>query len=319
MPGDDIVEATRVVFGELPELPHLPELPERGPGADMIGRAAALLVELPIELYASQWRLAARPGVDLRRARDFAERDLDALTEQADSYQGPLKIQSTGPWTLAATLDLPVGGKVLRDRGAVRDVTAALAEGLTEHLAQVRARVPGAAPVLQLDEPMLPSVLAGAIPTESGLHRYRPVAESYAEQVLSALIQRVDVPVVIHCCAPNVPIGLLRGAGASAVSLDLDLLGLDDAKALDMLGEALDSGVGLFAGAVPTAPPAPESVQVADRIRDLWRRFGFPADQLPEQVVLTPACGLVSAAPDYAREAMTVCREAASRLADNPG
>ena len=50
LPGTDIAEAQRVVFGELPELPHLAELPERGPGADMLGRSAGFLVELPVQL-----------------------------------------------------------------------------------------------------------------------------------------------------------------------------------------------------------------------------------------------------------------------------
>ena len=43
MPGTDVVQTCRMVFGELPDLPFLPELPGRGPGADMTGRAAALL------------------------------------------------------------------------------------------------------------------------------------------------------------------------------------------------------------------------------------------------------------------------------------
>src|SRR5690606_19205936 len=50
LPYDDPREATRVVLGELPDLPHLPELPGRGPGADMIGRAAAILAELAVDL-----------------------------------------------------------------------------------------------------------------------------------------------------------------------------------------------------------------------------------------------------------------------------
>lgn len=50
LPGTDIVEAVKYVFGELPALPHLPELPARGPGADMIGRSAAFLTDLPVEL-----------------------------------------------------------------------------------------------------------------------------------------------------------------------------------------------------------------------------------------------------------------------------
>ena len=69
------------MLGELPDLPHLPELPARGPGADMIGRTAALLIDLPVDLQPSGWRLADRPGRDLRRPRDLLARDLDALED----------------------------------------------------------------------------------------------------------------------------------------------------------------------------------------------------------------------------------------------
>lgn len=318
LPGTDIVEAVKTVFGELPELPYLPELPARGPGAELTGRTAGFLVELPVDLYAAQWRLTARPGADLRRTRDLTDRDLDALTEHADGYAGALKLQVAGPWTLAATLDLPIGGRVLRDSGAVRDLTASLAEGLAGHLADVKARVPGATLLLQLDEPALPAVLAGAIPTESGLHRYRPVDAPDAASALRRVVEAVGVPVVVHCCARDVPVALLRTAGAAAVSLDLDLLDLDDPQAIDPLGEALDAGFGLFAGAVPTAPPAPTAADTADRVRTLWRRFGFPPEKLPEQVVVTPACGLAGTHPAHARDITTVCREAATHLTDAP-
>jgi methionine synthase II (cobalamin-independent) len=316
LPGTDIAEAIKTVLGEFPELPHLPELPARGPGADMVGRSAGLLVDLPVELYAAQWRLAARPGVDLRRTHDLTERDLDALTEQADGYTGPFKVQAAGPWTLAATVDLPVGGRVLRDHGAVRDLADSLAEGLAGHVADVVARVPGANVLLQLDEPVLPAVLSGGIPTESGLHRYRPVESAVAGQALRRVVERVGVPVVVHCCASDVPVGLVRAAGASAVSLDLTLLDLDDSTVVDPLGEALDAGWGLFAGVVSTVPPVGSAAEVAQRLRDLWRRFGFAPERLPSQVVVTPTCGLAGATPDYARTAITTCREAARRIAE---
>ena len=45
MPGTDVLEAIATVTGEFPDLVHLPELPQRGPGADMIGRTAALLAK----------------------------------------------------------------------------------------------------------------------------------------------------------------------------------------------------------------------------------------------------------------------------------
>jgi hypothetical protein len=350
LPGTDVVDAVATTLDDLPDLPYLPELPARGPGADLLGRSAARLVDLPVELYAARWRVAARPGRDLRRARDLWERDLDALTERADGYAGPLKIQIAGPWTLAAGLDLPVGGVLLRDPGAVRDLTGSLAEAVAGYVAEVARRVPGATVLLQLDEPSLPAVLAGRIPTESGLGTLRSVPDGEVTAALRAVVEAAGVPVVVHCCAPDVPVGLLREAGAAALALDLSLVG----DRLDPIGEALDAGLGLFAGAVPTRPPgrprppaepaarrgadrspvgaqdpvaraddaeAPagglDSGPVADRVRRLWRALGFPPARAADQVVVTPACGLAGASPGYARAALRACREAGRRLADD--
>ena len=79
MPHDDPREAAAVVAGELPDLPHLAELPGRGPGADMLGRAAAVLVDLHVDVQPSGWRLVDRPGRDERRARAYLSHDLDEL------------------------------------------------------------------------------------------------------------------------------------------------------------------------------------------------------------------------------------------------
>jgi hypothetical protein len=306
LPGTDVVEAQRIVLGELPDLPHLPELPDRGPGADMIGRGAALLVELPVELYAARWRVAARPGHDLRIARDLLERDLDALTEQASEFAGTVKIQAAGPWTLAASLDLPIGGVVLRDPGAARDLASSLAEGLRAHVAEVRARLPQATVVLQLDEPSLPAVLAGQVPTESGLRTLRSVPGAVARDALVEVIAASGAPTVVHCCAAGVPLKMLREAGAAAVGLDLALL--DD---FDAVGELLDAGVGVFAGVAPGA-----SAAIADAVRDVWRKLGFPAGRLADQVVVTPPCGLVGTRASGVAKLLSAYREAGRRLAD---
>ncbi|MBM2617468.1 methionine synthase [Actinoplanes sp. LDG1-06] len=321
LPGTDIAEAQRIVFGELPDLPHLAELPARGPGADMIGRSAGFLVELPVQLYAGRWQVAPRPGKDLRVTADLLERDLDQLTEQGETYAGPLKIQSAGPWTLAASIDLQIGGRLLRDAGAVRDLTDSLAEGLRRHVDDVRKRLPRAEILLQLDEPSLPAVLAGRVPTESGLGAYRSVPGPDAASALRTVVEAVGVPVIAHCCAPSVPLQVFRDARAAAVALDLSLL-----KDLDPLGEALEAGLGLFAGAAPSVPsPSPslsssarrvDGKWVAERVSTLWKRLGFPAAQLPRQVVITPACGLAGASPAYVRAVLTACREAARRFSE---
>jgi hypothetical protein len=311
LPGTDIREAVRTVFGELP-LPYLPELPERGPGTDLVGRTAGLLVGLPVDLYAGRWRVVGRAGRDARRIADLWERDLDALTQEADGYTGPVKVQAAGPWTLAAALQLPVGGPLLRDAGAVRELTGSLAEGLALHVGEVARRVPGASVLLQLDEPSLPAVLAGRVPTESGFGTLRTVEEPTARDALAAVVSAVGVPVVVHCCASSVPVALLRSAGAVGVALDLAL-----EPALDPLGEALDAGFGLFAGAFAAVGAPPPASEVAATVLDLWRKLGLPLDRLPEQVVVTPACGAAGATPADARAGLTVAREAARRLLES--
>ncbi|MCW3818471.1 methionine synthase [Micromonospora sp. DR5-3] len=315
LPGTDIAEAQRIVLGELPVLPHLPELPARGPGADLIGRTAGLLVELPVELFAARWRVAPRPGKDLRRARDLMERDLDQLAEQAEEYTGPVKVQAAGPFTLAASVELPIGGRMIRDPGAVRDLAGSLAEGLRGHVEAVARRLPRASVLLQLDEPSLPAALAGRVPTESGFGTYRAVEPEVARGLLRDVVEATGVPTLVHCCAPDVPLELIRTTGAAGVALDLELV-----TDLDPLGEAIDAGLGLLAGAAPALPPpagrAPTSAQVADRVRRVWDQLGFPRRRLAEQVVVTPACGLAGATPAYARAVLAACRDAGRRLAE---
>jgi methionine synthase II (cobalamin-independent) len=316
MPGTDAREAAKTVTGSLEVLPHLAELPARGPGADMIGRSLGLLVELYARVEPSGWRFGDHPGRDTRRAHSWLGEDLDALEEFSQEYTGPLKIQAVGPWTLSASVELPRGEKALADPGAVRDVASSLGEGLRLHLAEVRRRIPGAEVLLQLDEPSLPAVLAGQVKTASGWQRLRAVDRGVAEEILRGVIDGVDAPVVVHSCAPSVPIGLLRHAGASAVSLDASLLTERDD---DAIGEAVESGTVFLLGVVPSA-----DVKLSDPagsvsgVRTLWRRLGLAPALLPRSVVVTPTCGLAGASPAYARKALSHSVIAAQSLADNP-
>src|SRR6201996_2010595 len=220
MPGENPLEAARVIAGELPDLPFLAELPGRGPGADVTGRTAGLLVEIPVELAGPRgWRIAERPGVDLRRARSLLSSDLDALEEALQGYQGPLKIQLAGPWTLAATIEQPRSLKpALADPGLVADLTSSLAEGVAAHAAEVAKRLPGATVLVQLDEPALPSVLHGAVPTPSGLSTVRAVEDEAARERLRQVLAATPNYTVVHCCSSDLPFGIIRSAGADAVS-----------------------------------------------------------------------------------------------------
>jgi len=320
MPGTDPAEAIRLVLGELPDLPHLPELPDRGVGADMVGRGAAFLVDLPVDLQPSGWRLVDHPGRDHRRAADLLDRDLDTLEDLAQDYVGPLKLQVTGLWTLAATIELHYGDKAVSDPGAVRDLTQSLAEGVRRHVADIGRRLPNAQIVLQLDEPSVPAVLAAQVPTASGFGTLRSVSEQVVRAGLAELLAAATdggaVRTVVHCCATRPPVQLFREAGAGAVSLDASLLTSADDEAL---GTAVEAGTALWLGVVPgTDAELGDLGDTVGKVRGFWNRLGFAPELLPSSVLLTPACGLAGSSPAYARAALARVRETARAVAEDP-
>lgn len=312
----------RIVVGELPDFPHLAETPGAGVGADMIGRAAAQLVDLHVELTVSGWRFADRAGADERRARAALARDLDVLEEHLQGFAGPLKIQCAGPWTLAGSLELRYGDKALADYGAVRDITAALAEGLAGVTADVAKRVPGAALVVQLDEPLLPAALAGRVPTASGFGMLPLVEVTDAVEKLRLMVQAVDdvgATPIAHCCAANPPVRVFADAGVRAVGVDAALLTTSDD---DTVGELVEQGVGLFLGLVPSLDPdddrPPRARELAAPARELWSRLGFPPETLARDVVVTPTCGLAGASTSWPARAYRLCRDVAQVLLEEP-
>ena len=267
--------------------------------------------------------------------------DLDALEEVLDGFRGPVKIQLCGPWTLAATMELPRTMNVaIADPGAVADLTASLAEGAAALAADVAKRIPGARLVVQFDEPALPAVAEGMVPTASGLSRLAAVEADTLRQRLEQVLASTHAYTVVHCCAPSVPFGIIRAAGADGIAFDLSQLRRGDE---DGVAESAEAGMGLLTGAVPAVPdqaaggasaggasgsggpagraggsnPADgsgEARQTAERVIRLWRRLGLSLATCAEQAVITPACGLAGVSPAQARAALTRCHQAASML-----
>jgi methionine synthase II (cobalamin-independent) len=324
MPGEDAeayAEAVRAVLGELPDLPHVPELPGRGATASMTGRALAVLEGLDVDLQPAGWRLvgtSGAPGVDHRRARSLLAQDLDCVEELTQGYEGAFKTQVAGPWTLAATVEKPRGDRVLSDHGARRDLAESLAEGLRSHIRDVRRRVPGATSlVVQVDEPALPAVLTGSVPTASGFGKHRvvhpPEASALLETVLSAIAEEGAEPWV-HSCAPGVPWDLVRGAGATGFVVDLSVLSAADH---DTVAEALEGGVSVALGVVPTLEPAGGTTAVTDkalvqRVERWLDMLGLDPDA--GTLLVGPGCGLACASTAWSRKALTLSRQVASAL-----
>jgi methionine synthase II (cobalamin-independent) len=311
--------AVRDLLGE-DGLPYLPELPARGPGADMVGRSAGMLADLAVDLQPMGWRFVQRPGHDSHRTSGLLREDLDEMAEAFDGYAGDLKVQVAGPWTLASSIWLHRGERSVVDAGATRDVIASLAQGLRSHLDEVAELVPKANIVVQIDEPALPSVLAGRLPTASGFGRIRAVdPTAAAEGIRDVVAAAGERHTVVHCCAADVPWALLRNSGATAVSVDTAAL---DAKGWESVAATVESGVELWAGLIPTGnnhrDKVPAVTDVIGPLVEAWRRVGLPVSDL-SLVTLTPACGLAGLTPSEARGISRLTVDAARALTETAG
>ena len=200
--------------------------------------------------------------------------------------------------------------------------------------------MPGATLLVQLDEPSLPAVAHGGIPSPSGLTRVREVDQEVLRAKLREVLAATRAYTIVHCCASGYPFEIITGAGADAVSFDLSLLNHRD---YDKLAETVEGGSGLLIGALSVTALAGDSARpsargseggrraarqrdedeertrltpqgTANAIREVWQRIGLPPAACAEQVVITPACGLAGVSPDQARDALRWCREAARIL-----
>jgi methionine synthase II (cobalamin-independent) len=322
MPGEDFAESLRIVLGEVGDLPFVPELPDRGVHAGMTGRSLGLVTDLGVDLQPAGWRLTDASGVDHRRAISLLAQDLDMLEQSAPVTAEHVKLQVAGTWTLAATVERPRGDRVLADHGARRDLGQALAEGLTRHVADVRGRLSDPDVVIvQIDEPALPAVLAGQVPTASGFGRHRTVAPPEAAQALGWLAdaaRRAGALPVVHCCAAEVPIDVLREVDLHAVSLDMSLV---PSTQYDDLAGWVDAGRQVWPGVIPSRAPdaPPKAADLTHRTLQWWTSLGYgDVETLPDFVV-TPSCGLAGASPEWARTALELAAGVARNVSVEQG
>jgi methionine synthase II (cobalamin-independent) len=321
-PGAAPREAAEIVVGELAgTLAHIVELPARGVGADLLGRAAALVIDVAIDTVPRGYRIAARPGAVTRRAVSLLDEDMDALEEawETAGLRGGdrvVKVQAPGPITLAAGLELANGHRAITDSGAVRDLAASLAEGVAAHRAALARRLDTPV-VVQFDEPSLPAALGGRLTGVTALSPVAALDETVADALLDTCAARVGADVLLHSCAPKLPWNLLQRSAISAISVDASTLRAPD---LEGIAAFIDSGrtvmLGVVDAAAPERPPAVE--QVAAAVVAVTDRLGFDRSALRDRIGVTPACGLAGATPQWARAAIGLARRAAELFAEDP-
>lgn len=312
-PGEDPLEATRIVRGELgsPHLPFLAELPDRGVGSDALGRTASLLVELPVDVQPYGWRIVDRPGKDLMRARSALSTDINVLADVVGAEERPaddLKVQLRGPLSLAAGLHLHNGERALIDYGARRDIASSLAAGAGSYLQRVAAAAPGARIVVQIDEPEIASVLAGAIPTSSGYRTLRSVpGEEVAASwrlLIDALREEGAVEIVVSVPEVEAPFDRIVESGADGIAVPLRAL---TSRQWEQLAGAVEAGKRLWAGVLDVDTPAAALPRVADVVENVsrpWHQLGLPASTL-SALRVTPSEGLSRHSPASATAVLT--------------
>jgi methionine synthase II (cobalamin-independent) len=321
-PGLAPREAAEVVVGELGgALAHIVELPARGVGADTLGRAGALLIDVAIDTVPRGYRIAARPGAVTRRAVSLLDQDMDALEEawEVAGLRGGdrvVKVQAPGPITLAAELELANGHRAITDPGAVRDLAASLAEGVAAHRSQLTRRLETPV-VVQFDEPSLPQALGGQLTGVTALSLVAPLDEAVAGALLDTCATGAGGDVLLHSCAPGLPWNLLQRSTISAISVDTSTLSAAD---LDGIAAFVDSGRTAVLGVVPAGAPErrPATEEVAGALAAVTGRLGFGRSALRDRIGVTPACGLARATPEWARTAIELARKAAELFAEDP-
>lgn len=321
-PGVSARAAAEVVVGELGgSLAHLVELPGRGVGADMIGRAGALLVDIAIDTAPRGYRLAARPGAVTRRAVSLLGEDADALEEawEVAGLRGsghPVKVQAAGPLTLAAEVELANGHRAITDPGAMRDLAASLAEGLKTHRADLARRLDTPV-IVQLDEPSLAAAVTGRLTGVTTLSPVAAIDEAVATALLDGCAETIGGEVLVHSCAAGLPWNVLQRSVISALALDCTGL---DADYYDQIGAFIDSGRTVVMGLVPALAPAqrPAVEQLASAVAGITDRIGFNRSILAERVGISPVCGMAGATPAWARTAVGLVRKVGEALAGDP-
>ena len=312
MPGIDSREATNIVVGEFGAVPHVVELPSRGPGGDPVGRTAAMLAGVDrtfeVETTVRGWRLGHTGQAALRRARAWLSEDLDSFEEYAASHQGPVKVHMLGPWSTAARIEDAAGESLIRDHGAVAEISGAAVEAASELTARVQRAVPDGQVIVHIEEPELSRVLDGRVPMSSGRLFHRAVEPAVVQAHLSIIVNAVvaaNAVACVRCAAPGAPVELMLGTGARIIGIDIEQP-MRSASAHESLLGAWESGVGLLLSCVPAQIDVSRSdTGVSAPLRRLMERAGFA--QVPSNVAISPTSGLAHLSPEGARTVMDAC------------
>ncbi|QGU04385.1 uroporphyrinogen decarboxylase/cobalamine-independent methonine synthase family protein [Corynebacterium comes] len=320
LPGTSIPGAADVILSETGDLPHLPELPDRGLGSDPVGRTAGLLEAVIVDRGPRSWIMTDRPQLLTRRTWDLLNRDLDELEEAWGTTIPNLKVQITGPWTLAAGIELANGHRVITDRGALRDLTDALIEGVNQHVRDVATRF-HADVTVQIDEPDLPDI-SGGLRGATAFNPVRPVNPKDLAERLAHVVEGLDSEHVMLNQTGYAPLwDVARDSGAQTVLITLDQV--TGTEQLDGLGQTVSAGTRIGLGVTGPedrvdellARPRERAVAVAR----FWEQLGLDPRWLTDRVDVHPRAGITHGTVTQAAQAYRMAAAVEKMLRTDAG
>ena len=195
------------------------------------------------------------------------------------------------------------GHRIVTDHGATRDAIPPWQRGAVMRICRRGCPTRRSS----CSSTTVPGLCSLTVPTPSGYGTVRRLIQHRHQRSRDAF--RCQGGRIIHSCAADVPIALLRDGGADALSIDFTSGSWLSAGRLDALGEAVDAGVRLLLGIVPSLDSTLSATERAGKIRHFWNVLGYPPEQLASVVVPTTSCGLAGASMEYMRRALQVTRE----------
>jgi len=309
LPHLDRAAAIAFVLDRTPELPAAPTLPALEPLEMMIPQGAWGIAG--VDLAADGTLSIADPDVVHTRAplgdRDLQGRPFTTWRQFLDAVAGrtgPIKLQITGPLTLALML-IQAG---LGSDKAFAVAASAVATRASDLLTLADARAPGVPRVLVFDEPGLvgglrPELLLGA---------------DGVIDLLSGCLAAVEGRAVtgVHCCGPT-DWRLVVQAGPDLLSLPV---GGDVTGSAGALGTFLERGGWIAWGAVTTDGPLGESPSWSWRqLSSQWCELvqaGCDPLLLRQQALVTPVCGLAFHDEAQADHVFALTRRLAEKIHD---
>ena len=311
LPGISAQEAAQVVAGEFPDALFLPVLPERGPGADPVGRTAGLLSsvsgDFSTTVVPSGWQISRTPGIDMQRAHDFLRQDQDAIEEHAQGFSQRFTCTVVGPISWCAKVESASGESLIRDLGAVSEVSLVLAEAVRAHVHLVKRIFPNAQLTIVLEEPYAAAACAGTIPTASGLNSYVNIDRARILEFWDPLIT----------LAKDLSIGFGVSLGVDNELFIEPLLNTGantyfDVAESNWLGDVIDKKRTTYWAIKPGLTTRENALDIAHRITSL----GFSLSETAGSLIVVPQTASVSRDWVSARSAISAVREVVDLLND---